>query len=210
MRNKLIITIGAVVFIIISVCFYAKIHENKIIVENNKILTKKNYIKDRSIACLKQNYIYSHRYISDSLVNLHDIENNEISIKDIFQKNDSIILICTISEQYCTSCIDYAIKIATECNYTNTIFLANDIKRRTLLNISKKYSIIDKQIYGIEEYMSDADNLLLPYFLFVSKGNKVKAIYIPFEANDEQDKEMLRLMLNNLNKELKRNTFPCV
>jgi len=169
---------------------------NTRLTDANALLNKRLIKYDRNTECLRQNYIYSNRHIADSVGIVADISGSETQLAE----SDSVTLICRISEQHCSSCTGYAVRLAKETGCKNVIYMANDTRKRSLQNLAMSFDIGDSQIFGTGQHLSDADYLMFPYFLFVDKGNRIKAIYIPFEANDEPDKEMLRLMLDRLNK----------
>lgn len=198
-RTRLFALVGFVLLCLLGYFSFHSIQNYSHIVDSNKSLGRRILFKDRTIACLKQNYIYNNRYISDSLPPIFDLEGLSYSI-NMLSENDSVFLICKISDSYCSSCNDYAINIARECCYKNTIFIANSSNQRILRNLSLTYNIDQTTLYGTVSKLSDADFLLFPYFLFVDKDNTINSIYIPFEANDDSDKEMLKLMLDMLNK----------
>ena len=164
-------------------------------------LKKQIVRQDRNMACLKENYIYSSRYIADSIGGLANIDGGYGCFHDIASDCDSTVLICLISEQHCSSCTNYAVAIAKSTGYRDIRYIANTVKPRSLRNLAQSYDIADSLIFGTEAHLSDADYLMFPYCILVSKENQIKAIYIPFEANDAYDKEMLRQMIDRLNKE---------
>lgn len=154
-------------------------------------LNKKLINADRNTHCLKQNYIYSNRYIADSIGTYTGISGSEASLSD----SDSVTLVCRISERHCSSCTEYAVSLARETECRNVIYLTDNPHPRSLKNMAQSFGISEDSIFGIHAKLSDADNLIFPYFLF-ARGGKIKAIYIPFEANDGPDREMVKYMLD--------------
>ena len=199
-KNKLLFVAGVIVFVVLLYFSYINFRNYNRILDINTSRSKTVISKDRTIACLKQNYFYSNRHIADSVFGLVDFNGKVKNIRDITADNDSAFLLCKISEQYCSACNDYAVNIAKDFGYTNTIYLTNCVSKRTLQNLSNTYNIDESLIYETEMEISDADFILVPYFIFIDKSHRISSIYIPFEANDESDKEMLALILDKINK----------
>lgn len=159
--------------------------------ESVESLNRKQIWSERNMACLKQNYIYSNRYIADSIGACTGISGSEATIAE----SDSVTLVCRISDRHCNTCTGYAVSLARETGCSNVIYLTDNPRPRSLKNMAQSFGISEESIFGIQAKLSDADNLIFPYFLFV-RGGRIKSIYIPFEANDDPDKEMLKYMLD--------------
>ncbi len=194
---KNILKYAAIIVVLSSLAFslgynYTMTRNNSKLSETISSLNKKLINTDRNTHCLRQNYIYSNRYIADSIGAYTGISGNEATLAE----NDSVTLICRISERHCNTCTGYAVSLARETGCSNVIYLTDNPHPRSLKNMAQSFGISEDSIFGIHAKLSDADNLIFPYFLF-ARGSRIYAIYIPFEANDGPDKEMIRQMITS-------------
>ena len=200
MKKKLFVIIGACIIAFLGAYSFTLYKNNRILVNNQVLLSKKLIDSERNVHCLTQNYIYSNKHINECIDTFVTISGRVDNLNNIYSETDSVILICRISENHCSSCTKYAIDLVRNSGYPKVLFLAKNEQKRSFRNLVDSYSIDTSIIRGLEAEISDADWLMFPYFLFVNKENKILSIYIPFEANNENDQRMIALKLDGYNK----------
>ncbi|MBR4266794.1 MAG: hypothetical protein IKQ46_12140 [Bacteroidales bacterium] len=200
MKKNVLVIIGACIIAFLIAYSFTLNRNNKVLANNQVVLSKKLIENERNVHCLMQNYIYSNKHINERLDSFLTISGRVDNLDNIYHESDSVILICRISENHCSACTKYAIDLARNSGYKKMLFLAKNEKKHSLRNLIESYNIDTNKIRSLEMEIATADCLMYPYFLFVNKENKILSIYIPFEANNENDQRMISLMLDEYNK----------
>lgn len=159
--------------------------------EENAMLKDASIIHLREIYSLKKNYLCNYSENSKALSGITNVDGNIVPTESFFNDNDSVLLVCRISENYCSGCNHYAVNLAKSLGYSRTIFLNNRIKKQSFRNLQLSFNFCDSTLYGLEDMLTETDKIFHPYFVVISPSCMISTIYIPTVGNQHLDFEML-------------------
>ncbi len=110
-------------------------------------------------------------------------------------------IICRISDAFCTSCNDAAIKVfketITKFESLDVIFVCTCQERRFINKFISNYGISGNNICFVEEHTIPADSMGFPYYAYIDRNLQIRNIYMPSKTTKGIDCEQLFAMCKN-------------
>lgn len=128
-------------------------------------------------------------------ITMKDTIGNEYNLYDTFLLKNKITLIVRFSENYCQSCVEYAIgvikTVLNEHVDMPTIFIGNSIKNSLFAANIENLNLQEEDVYNCNDLKIGIEYHGFPYYLFVDNEAQVRGCYFPTKKMDKFDIEQI-------------------
>lgn len=130
-------------------------------------------------------------------------------LSELFSNNIQQVLICRISDRYCSSCVNNAVELFKQCTKTfdrNKIVYFLDCKEnRVFKQQLQSFSIKEDRVFNVPMFNIDAEYANFPYYMLVDSSCHVLTTYFPNKLTKELDSSFICTMYNRIDNDFQNS-----
>lgn len=160
---------------------------------------------------LAKEYSALHNSLVYSIINdgaLIDTHINDIlSGGTLFSASFDKILVCRISDRFCSSCVSNAIDVfkgvSKDFNQQKIAYFLDCKDSLSLARQIQSFSLGDNTVFNIPQFDNEAEFANYPYFFVMDSSFRILATYFPSKGNNKLDSIFLNKMYNRIDNSYK-------
>lgn len=124
----------------------------------------------------------------DREMSVMDTTNDVFKLHDVIKGNT---LICRISDQYCTLCVEHNVSVLTDnksdFDASKVLILSNSSNSRVFKLQIREYGLEKYNVFHCTDLGLHIDNIMFPYYMVVDSSLTVRAVYAPSKSTHGTD-----------------------